>query len=47
MTAATSPNAIKVYRAGTEGEGRYSPAEVASVETVLVIWSVRKLLEAA
>ncbi len=27
---------IKVYRASTEGEGRYSPAEVASVETVLV-----------
>jgi IS1 family transposase len=27
---------IKVYRAGTEGEGRYSPAEVASVEVVPV-----------
>ncbi len=28
---------IKVYRAGTEGEARYSPAEVASVETVPVM----------
>jgi len=28
---------IKVYRAASEGEGRYSPAEVASVETVLVM----------
>jgi IS1 family transposase len=28
---------IKVYRAGTEGEGRYSPAEVASVEEVPVM----------
>jgi len=28
---------IKVYRAGTEGEGRYSPAEVASTEVVPVI----------
>jgi hypothetical protein len=27
---------IKVYRAASEGEGRYSPAEVASVETVPV-----------
>jgi IS1 family transposase len=27
---------IKVYRAGTEGEARYSPAEVASVEVVPV-----------
>ncbi len=27
---------IKVYRAGTEGEARYSPAEVQSVETVPV-----------
>src|SRR5688572_28365796 len=27
---------IKVYRAATEGEGRYSPAEVASVEEVAV-----------
>jgi transposase-like protein/IS1 family transposase len=28
---------IKVYRAATEGEGRYSPAEVASVEVVPVL----------
>ena len=28
---------IKVYRAGTEGEGRYSPAEVVSTERVPVI----------
>jgi len=28
---------IKVYRAASEGEARYSPAEVASVETVLVM----------
>lgn len=28
---------IKVYRANSEGEGRYSPAEVASVEVVPVI----------
>jgi transposase-like protein/IS1 family transposase len=28
---------IKVYRAASEGEGRYSPAEVASVETVPVM----------
>jgi len=27
---------IKVYRSSQEGESRYSPAEVASVETVLV-----------
>jgi hypothetical protein len=27
---------IKVYRAGTEGEGKYSPAEVASTEVVPV-----------
>jgi transposase-like protein/IS1 family transposase len=28
---------IKVYRAGAEGEGRYSPAEVASVEVVPIM----------
>jgi len=28
---------IKVYRAASDGEARYSPAEVASVETVLVM----------
>ena len=28
---------IKVYRAASEGEGRYSPAEVASTEVVLVM----------
>jgi IS1 family transposase len=28
---------IKVYRAASEGEGRYSPAEVASVEVVPVL----------
>jgi len=27
---------IKVYRAGTEGEGRYSPAEISSTEVVPV-----------
>ena len=27
---------IKVYKAGTEGEGRYSPAEISSIETVPV-----------
>jgi transposase-like protein/IS1 family transposase len=28
---------IKVYRAGTEGEGRYSPAEISNTEVVRVI----------
>jgi hypothetical protein len=28
---------IKVYRASTEGEGRYSPAEVVSMEVVPVV----------
>jgi hypothetical protein len=28
---------IKVYRAGTEGEGRYSPAEISDTEVVPVL----------
>lgn len=36
-TAVTSPNSSRCNKASTEGEGRYSPAEVQSTEVVRVM----------